>query len=81
MIHILTAAERAEFLNDMIRDEMRKEAEASKDWMSQGCTYYRFYHPDIYGHDTDEKVHAYMDQKKIPKQVAAELWQKYVDSE
>jgi len=81
MIHILTAAERIEFLNDMIKDDMRKEA--SKDWMIQEFTNYRFYNPECYGHDTDEKIHDYMNRfhKKVPKQVATELWEQYKVSE
>jgi hypothetical protein len=80
MTHILTAAERIIFLNDTIRDAMRKENEASKDWMMQEFTTWRFYHPECYGHDTDEKIHAYMDRAKVPKQVAAELWEAYINS-
>lgn len=76
--HVLSVDERIDFLNDMIRRDMEKHN--NSDWMQQEFVNIRFYHRGLYGHDTDEKVHRYMDQKKVPGKIPLGQWIAYKES-
>lgn len=80
MFHELSAQERIDFLNDMIHRDIQRDNEASKDWMVQEFKTYRFYHPANYNHDTDEKIHRYMDRTKVPGKIPLHQWNAYKES-